>query len=76
MPITFRLPEDLEGATIQQWIKRPGQPVAAGEAMAFATIDDAALPIQAPCAGLLARVIAGDGARCAANAPVAIISAP
>jgi pyruvate dehydrogenase E2 component (dihydrolipoamide acetyltransferase) len=56
------LAESMTEGTLARWLKRVGESVAAGEAIAEVESDKATLEIEAPRAGVIAELRVGDGA--------------
>lgn len=64
MPVELTLPSlspSSDYATVLRWLKREGDPVAAGEVIVEVEADKANCEIEASVAGLLASVIAVEG---------------
>jgi 2-oxoglutarate dehydrogenase E2 component (dihydrolipoamide succinyltransferase) len=55
------LGESVSEATIGRWFKKPGDPVAADEALVELETDKVTLEVNAPAAGVLSEVLAKDG---------------
>ncbi|HPD16355.1 MAG TPA: 2-oxo acid dehydrogenase subunit E2 [Planctomycetota bacterium] len=53
-----KLAANIEEATIGQWFKQEGEPVAAGEPLFEAITDKAAVEVKAEAAGVLRRIVA------------------
>ncbi|HMO68678.1 MAG TPA: 2-oxo acid dehydrogenase subunit E2, partial [Novosphingobium sp.] len=68
------LGESVSEATIGQWLKQPGETVAADEPIASLETDKVAIEVMAPVAGVMGTIEAGSGA--VAPAPVAAAPAP
>ena len=63
--VEIRLPELAEGmaaATLSAWLKKPGDPVAAGEPIAEVETDKTTVELEAPADGVLADVRVAAGA--------------
>ncbi|WP_334135180.1 2-oxoglutarate dehydrogenase complex dihydrolipoyllysine-residue succinyltransferase [Tepidimonas sp.] len=56
-----QLSESVAEATLLQWKKKPGEPVAADEILIEIETDKVVLEVPAPAAGVLAEVVVGDG---------------
>ena len=68
-PVEVRLPELAEGmaaATLSAWLKKPGDPVAAGEPIAEVETDKTTVEIEAPADGVLADIRIAAGAEAVA----------
>lgn len=68
-----QLSESVAEATLQNWKKKPGQAVAADDILIEIETDKVVLEVPAPAAGVLAEIIAGDGATVVAGQPIARI---
>ena len=67
--VEIRLPELAEGmaaATLSAWLKKPGDPVAAGEPIAEVETDKTTVELEAPADGVLAVVRVAAGAEAVA----------
>ena len=67
--VEIRLPELAEGmaaATLSAWLKKPGDPVAAGEPIAEVETDKTTVELEAPADGVLADVLVAAGAEAVA----------
>ena len=75
----FKLPEragDYEYATIQSWLKRVGDRVAAGEPLVEVETDKVTEEVEAPVSGTLADILAEEGDEVKVDAVLAIIEEP
>jgi 2-oxoglutarate dehydrogenase E2 component (dihydrolipoamide succinyltransferase) len=63
------LGESVTEATVAKWLKRPGEPVAIDEPIAELETDKITLEVYAPAAGILAEILADEGA----NVPVGAV---
>ncbi len=68
------LGESITEATVGQWLKRPGDAVAADEPIASLETDKVAIEVNAPVAGTLAEQLAAEGDTVAVGALIARIS--
>ena len=57
-----QLSESVAEATLLQWKKKPGDAVAIDEILIEVETDKVVLEVPAPAAGVLAEIVAGDGA--------------
>lgn len=78
--VTVKVPKlglTIETVTLTEWIKNPGDAVAAGEVIATIEADKASYEIEAPAAGTLTEqlVPADDAEEIAVGAPIAVIEA-
>jgi 2-oxoglutarate decarboxylase len=76
--LTIVLPElgeSVAAGTVTAWRKKPGEDVAAGEALVDVTTDKVDVEVPSPAAGRLARIIAQEGATVAVGAPLAELDA-
>ena len=67
--VELRLPELAEGmaaATLSAWLKKPGDPVAAGEPIAEVETDKTTVELEAPADGVLADIRVAAGAEAVA----------
>ena len=55
------LGESIVEATVGKWLKREGDPVAAGEALVELETDKVSVEVTAPQAGVLEKIIQGEG---------------
>jgi len=67
------LGESVSEATIGQWLKAPGDPVAADEAIASLETDKVAIEVMAPVAGVMGAQLAREGDTVAVGALIATI---
>jgi acetoin:2,6-dichlorophenolindophenol oxidoreductase subunit beta len=56
-----RLSDSMEEATVQAWLKRPGEPVARGEPLVEIETDKATVVYEAEVDGVLEEIVAGVG---------------
>lgn len=63
MDITVPFLGDVEEVTLVRWLKRVGEEVQAGEAVAEVEADKAVFVIEAPAAGRLTAALVGEGER-------------
>jgi 2-oxoglutarate dehydrogenase E2 component (dihydrolipoamide succinyltransferase) len=78
MSVEIKVPalgESVTEATVAQWFKKPGEAVAADEAVAELETDKVTVEVYAPVAGTLAEVVANTGATVAVGAVLGRISA-
>ena len=68
-----QLSESVAEATLLQWRKKPGDIVAIDEILIEVETDKVVLEIPAPAAGVLAEIVAPDGATCVAEQLIAKI---
>jgi 2-oxoglutarate dehydrogenase E2 component (dihydrolipoamide succinyltransferase) len=71
MAIEIKVPslgESITEGTVGKWLKRPGEPVAMDEPLAELETDKATLEIPAPASGMLAEILAEEGADVAVGA--------
>ena len=69
------LGESVTEATVAQWLKRPGEAVAADEALVELETDKVTLEVNAPAAGTLTDIKAEAGATVEVGAPLASFAA-
>jgi 2-oxoglutarate dehydrogenase E2 component (dihydrolipoamide succinyltransferase) len=69
------LGESITEATVGQWLKQPGQPVGADEAIASLETDKVAVEVNAPVAGVMGEQLAKEGDTVAVGALIARIEA-
>ena len=65
------LGESISEATLGQWLKQPGEPVAADEAIASLETDKVAVEVTAPVAGVMGAHIVSEGATVNVGAVIA-----
>jgi pyruvate/2-oxoglutarate dehydrogenase complex dihydrolipoamide acyltransferase (E2) component len=63
----------MQEATIEEWLVTVGQPVAAGDPLVRIGTDKVDTEIEAPVAGVVAAIIAAQGAVVPVGATVAVI---
>jgi len=68
-----QLSESISEATLMNWKKQPGQPVAADEILIEIETDKVVLEVPAPASGVLAEIVKGDGATVVSGEPIARI---
>jgi 2-oxoglutarate dehydrogenase E2 component (dihydrolipoamide succinyltransferase) len=74
--IELKLPAvsaDMEYGTITRWLKAEGDRVAEDEAVVEVEADKVTVEIEAPAAGILARIVAAEGDELKVGATMAII---
>jgi len=69
-----RLSEEMEYGTILRWLKREGDPVAAGEVVVEVEADKANVELQAPATGVLQTILAVQGDEVKVDEAIAIIA--
>jgi 2-oxoglutarate dehydrogenase E2 component (dihydrolipoamide succinyltransferase) len=69
------LGESVSEATVSTWFKKPGDAVVQDEMLCELETDKVSVEVPAPASGVLAEIIAPEGATVAANARLAVISA-
>src|SRR5215203_3832518 len=77
MPTDVKVPalgESITEATLGQWLKAPGEAVAADEAIASLETDKVAIEVNAPVAGTLAEQLVKEGDTVAVGAIIARVS--
>lgn len=75
MPDVFmpRLSDTMTEGTLVQWLKREGDQVQRGDALAEVETDKATMEVEAYESGVLTRIIAGPGSTVPIGQPIAII---
>ena len=68
-----QLSESVTEATLLQWKKQPGEPVALDEILVEIETDKVVLEVPAPAAGVLAQLVKDDGESCVAEEVIATI---
>ncbi len=68
-----QLSESVTEATLLQWKKRPGEPVALDEILVEIETDKVVLEVPAPAAGVMAQLVKNDGESCVAEEVIATI---
>jgi len=68
------LGESITEATLGQWLKQPGDAVKADEPIASLETDKVAVEVNAPVAGVLAELVAGEGDTVSVGAVIARIT--
>jgi 2-oxoglutarate dehydrogenase E2 component (dihydrolipoamide succinyltransferase) len=77
MPTEIRVPtlgESVSEATIARWFKKTGDAVKADEALLELETDKVSLEVNAPAAGVLAEILAKDGANVAPGTVLGLIA--
>ncbi|MBC6407842.1 MAG: 2-oxoglutarate dehydrogenase complex dihydrolipoyllysine-residue succinyltransferase, partial [Rhodobacteraceae bacterium] len=77
MTIDVRVPtlgESVTEATVATWFKKPGDDVAADEMLCELETDKVSVEVPSPAAGVLAEIVAPEGATVDASAKLAVIS--
>ena len=69
------LGESVTEATVGQWLKQPGEPVALDEPIASLETDKVAVEVPSPVAGVMGQQIAKEGDTVAVGAVIALIEA-
>ncbi len=64
----------MESGVLQAWLKKEGQEVAQGDAIAEVESDKAVQEIEAPASGILARILVSEGQSVAVGGFLAVIS--
>ena len=67
------LGESITEATLGQWLKRPGEPVAADEPIASLETDKVAVEVNAPVAGVMGEQAVGEGDTVRVGAVIAFV---
>ncbi|HVH48980.1 MAG TPA: biotin/lipoyl-containing protein, partial [Sphingomicrobium sp.] len=76
MPTDVKVPtlgESITEATVGQWLKKPGDAVAADEPIASLETDKVSVEVNAPVAGTLAEQLVAEGATVEVGAIIARI---
>jgi 2-oxoglutarate dehydrogenase E2 component (dihydrolipoamide succinyltransferase) len=68
-----QLSESVAEATLLQWKKKPGEPVAIDEILVEIETDKVVLEVPAPSAGVMAQIVKGDGESCVSDEVIARI---
>src|SRR5712675_2719525 len=79
MPFTIQMPKlghTMTEGTVVKWHKRPGDQVRQGEAVLTVETDKAEVEIESPEAGVLARMLAEEGAVVQVGLPLGEIIRP
>ena len=66
-----RIGEDEDEYTIVAWLKRPGDGIAAGEAIAEAMTEKANVEVESPVAGVLEEILVEEEDTVAVGQPIA-----
>ncbi|MCX2726693.1 alpha/beta fold hydrolase [Thermomicrobium sp. 4228-Ro] len=61
---------------VGRWLKRPGEPVQAGEPVLEVETEKLTVEVEAPASGVLSHILAEEGATLPVAAPVAVIAEP
>ncbi len=61
---------------VGRWLKRPGEPVRAGEPVLEVETEKLTVEVEAPASGILSHILADEGAVLPVAAPVAVITEP
>lgn len=69
-----KLSTTMEEGTILRWLKREGDPVVEGEPLFEMETDKAAVEVESPFSGRLARILAPEGATVPILAPIALVT--
>jgi 2-oxoglutarate dehydrogenase E2 component (dihydrolipoamide succinyltransferase) len=67
------LGESVSEATVGQWLKQPGDPVALDEAIVSLETDKVAVEVPSPVAGVMGQQVVAEGATVAVGALIALI---
>jgi pyruvate/2-oxoglutarate dehydrogenase complex dihydrolipoamide acyltransferase (E2) component/uncharacterized OsmC-like protein len=70
-----KLGHTMTEGTVIQWHKRAGEKIREGESILTVETDKAEVEVEAPTAGVLARLIAGDGVKVPVGGPLGVITA-
>ena len=68
------LGESVSEATVSTWFKKPGEAVKLDEMLCELETDKVSVEVPSPVAGVLAEILAPEGATVAANARLAIVT--
>ncbi|HEY5367108.1 MAG TPA: 2-oxoglutarate dehydrogenase complex dihydrolipoyllysine-residue succinyltransferase [Casimicrobiaceae bacterium] len=68
-----QLPESVSEATLVNWHKKPGEPIKRDENLIDIETDKVVLELPAPADGVLAEIVAADGATVTSNQVIAIV---
>lgn len=77
MSVILKLPRvsmNMDEGTITEWFKAPGESFTEGEKLYAIETDKATAEIEAPCAGTLTEILAGEGEDVEVGAPVCRIT--
>ena len=77
MPVEIvmpRLSDTMENGTIARWLKKEGDEVKKGEALADVETDKATMPLESYATGRLARVLLPEGQSVPIGTPIAVIA--
>jgi pimeloyl-ACP methyl ester carboxylesterase len=66
----------MESGTVTEWLSAEGDGVKAGDPLFVAETDKAAHDVEAPCDGVLRRIVAEAGATLPVRGPVAVLTEP
>jgi pyruvate dehydrogenase E2 component (dihydrolipoyllysine-residue acetyltransferase) len=70
-----KLSDTMEEGVVVKWLKREGDRVAAGEALAEIETDKAVLELEASTAGVLSKILAWEDTKVPVGQPIAVIGA-
>lgn len=65
--------EYMESVVLVEWRVRPGDPVAAGQVVAVVETAKAATEVEAPCDGVMGRLLVPEGAEVAVQDPIGLV---
>ena len=68
--------QDLETGIVKHWLKSVGDPVAKGEAIVQIETEKISLDVEAPAAGVLLKIVAGDETEVPIFSTIAVIGQP
>jgi pyruvate/2-oxoglutarate dehydrogenase complex dihydrolipoamide acyltransferase (E2) component/uncharacterized OsmC-like protein len=77
MPVVIQMPKlghTMTEGTVIRWHKREGEPVREGELVLTVETDKAEVEVEAPAAGVLAKIMAADGVVVAVGGALAVIA--
>ena len=64
---------DVQNATLARWLKREGDTVQAGEAVAEIESDKATMELPSPATGTLLRILIGEGSEVPVGTRLAVV---
>src|SRR5205809_4339843 len=70
-----RLSDTMQEGKVARWLKRPGDAVQRGEVLAEIETDKATMELEAFDAGVLERVLVGEGETVPIGQPIAVVGA-
>src|SRR5690348_10925744 len=79
MPVLIKLPKwglTMESGTVTEWLCAEGDAVSAGDPLFVAETDKATHDVEAPCDGVLRRIVAQAGASVPVSGPVGVLAEP